>query len=161
MNGVVSHATCQKVLKAFLSNHASCQLEKQLVKLARQSSPCWWKKRGATTSHSQDLRAYAQTDKQIHTQNTRMNVIDTNNCSATGHLPFVVWGGIRATTGELWPRNCLQGHLAFSFADFWGFSSLQATPRLLKTCITGCDGIARNQLWAAGRIGIVQFRFQV
>ena len=28
-----------------------------------------------------------------------------NNFSTTGHLPFLVWGGVRATTGELRPRN--------------------------------------------------------
>ena len=41
-----------------------------------------------------------------------------NDCSATGNPPFLVWGGVRATTGagELWPRNyrllcCVQNEL--------------------------------------------------
>ena len=41
-----------------------------------------------------------------------------NDCSATGHLPFLGWGGVLATTGMLWPQNCLQRHLVRSFIDF-------------------------------------------
>ena len=29
-----------------------------------------------------------------------------NDCSTTGHLPFLVFGDVQATNGELWPRNC-------------------------------------------------------
>ena len=29
----------------------------------------------------------------------------SNHSSATGHLPFMVWGGVQATSGELWPKN--------------------------------------------------------
>ena len=28
------------------------------------------------------------------------------DCSATWHLHFLAWGGVRATTGEIRPRNC-------------------------------------------------------
>ena len=31
-----------------------------------------------------------------------------NDCSATGHLIFVVWGSVQATTGELQPQNLLK-----------------------------------------------------
>ena len=29
-----------------------------------------------------------------------------NDCSTTRHLPFLVWGGVWAMTGELRPQNC-------------------------------------------------------
>ena len=44
-----------------------------------------------------------------------------NDCSATEHLPFLVWGGVRATTGELWPRNGPRACKTSVFVDFWGF----------------------------------------
>ena len=47
-----------------------------------------------------------------------------NDCSATGQVPFLVWGGVRAMTGELQPRICLQKPIAFSFIDFWDFPLL-------------------------------------
>ena len=28
-----------------------------------------------------------------------------NDCSPPRHIPFLVWGGLRATTDELWPIN--------------------------------------------------------
>ena len=31
-----------------------------------------------------------------------------NNCSVSGHFPFLVWDGIQATTGELWLQNVPQ-----------------------------------------------------
>ena len=45
-----------------------------------------------------------------------------NNCSATGHLPFPVWGGVRATTGELRLRNCPPVSKTFSIGNLCGFS---------------------------------------
>ena len=50
-----------------------------------------------------------------------------NNCSATGHLPFLVWGGAWFTTGGLRPKNCFQGRFMFSVFDFWGFCSIILT----------------------------------
>ena len=44
-----------------------------------------------------------------------------NDCSATEHLPFLVWGGVRATTGELRPRNGPRVCNTSVFVDFWGF----------------------------------------
>ena len=34
---------------------------------------------------------------------------------------FLAWGGIRATTGELWPRNGAPAHTTLSFSNFCGF----------------------------------------
>ena len=39
MKGVISLVTCEKVLKVFLANHTLYHLDKQLVELARRSSP--------------------------------------------------------------------------------------------------------------------------
>ena len=47
-----------------------------------------------------------------------------NDCFATEHLSFLVWGDVRATTGKLQPGNCLQKCLALSVIDFWGFCSI-------------------------------------
>ena len=47
-----------------------------------------------------------------------------NDCSATGHLSFLVWGTIRATTGKLRPQNGLKRCLACSVVNFWGFCSI-------------------------------------
>ena len=44
-----------------------------------------------------------------------------NDCSATEHLSFLVWGGVRATTGELLPRNGPRVCKTNVFIDFWGF----------------------------------------
>ena len=44
-----------------------------------------------------------------------------NDFSATEHLPFLVWGGVRATTGELRPRNVPRVCKTSVFVDFWGF----------------------------------------
>ena len=44
-----------------------------------------------------------------------------NDFSATEHLPFLVWGGVRATTGELRPRNGPRVCKTSVFVDFWGF----------------------------------------
>ena len=44
-----------------------------------------------------------------------------NDCSTTGHLPFLVWGGVQATTGELWPRNSPPVCKTLVFVDFCGF----------------------------------------
>ena len=43
-----------------------------------------------------------------------------NDCSTTGNLPFLVWGGVQATTGEVWPRNgpSVCKTLAFDFCGF-------------------------------------------
>ena len=46
-----------------------------------------------------------------------------NECSAIGHLPFLVWSSVWGTTGELWPQNCLQKHSVCLVVDFWGFCS--------------------------------------
>ena len=43
-----------------------------------------------------------------------------NNCPATEHL-FLVWDGVRATTGELRPRNGPRVCKTSVFVDFWGF----------------------------------------
>ena len=56
-----------------------------------------------------------------------------NNCSTKGHWPFLVWGGIQATTSQLQPRNCLQRCIAFSLGHIWGFCS----------CISGVTCIVR------------------
>ena len=47
-----------------------------------------------------------------------------NNCSATGHLPFLVWGGVQTTTGELRPQNWLWRHFTCLVVYFWGFCSI-------------------------------------
>ena len=66
-----------------------------------------------------------------------------NDCSATWHPSFLVWGGVRAMTGELRPRNCrllspktlrvlchrLLGIL-FNYSGRGTYN--QATPRLLN-----------------------------
>ena len=44
-----------------------------------------------------------------------------NDCSATEHLPFPVWGGVQATSGELRPRNGPPVCKALVFVDFCGF----------------------------------------
>ena len=49
------------------------------MQLVRRSSPCWQKKCGAATSHSQDLRNY----KQTHTGNTSINIIDVPTIQTT------------------------------------------------------------------------------
>ena len=76
-----------------------------------------------------------------------------NDCSTTGHLPFLVLGGVQGTTGELQPRNCLQKCIVFSFEHFCGFflhiqgvAHNQATPRLLNACVRGYDEFARDKL---------------
>ena len=52
-----------------------------------------------------------------------------------------------ATTGELWPRNCLQRRFTCSVVDFWGFSSRNlGVPRIVRSyadywkCATTVDG---------------------
>ena len=75
-----------------------------------------------------------------------------NDCSATEHLPFLVWGGVRATTGELRPRNGPRVCKTSVFVDFWGFClcnpgvarNSQATPGLLNACVTVCDEFSRQ-----------------
>ena len=47
-----------------------------------------------------------------------------NDCSMTRHLPFLVWGGVWATTGELQPQNCFQKCLMCLIVDFWGLCSI-------------------------------------
>ena len=47
-----------------------------------------------------------------------------NDCSATGHAPFLVWDGIQATNGEPWPQNCFKRCFTCSVVDFWGFLSI-------------------------------------
>ena len=44
-----------------------------------------------------------------------------NDCSTTGHLPFQVWGGVQATTGELQPRNGPPACKTLVFINFCGF----------------------------------------
>ena len=83
-----------------------------------------------------------------------------NNCSTTGHLPFLVWGGIRVTTGELRPRNGPPVSKTLIFVDFCGFclcipgvarTYSQATPGQLNVCIacTVCDEFTSRQLSAS------------
>ena len=151
MKGVVLLATCQKVLKAFLSNHTSCQL----VSCANCFSS--WrnlpgklvKKRHTTISHSQDLRCYTQTNKQIHTENTRMKY---NRYQTTALLLgiFLLWFGVAYTLQlvsygrETASKESLLLGLFFTYS--WYATYSQATPRLLNTSITGCNEIASNQL---------------
>ena len=56
-----------------------------------------------------------------------------DNCSTTGHLPFLVWDGVQAMIGKLQPPNCLQRHIAL------------VTPKLLNVCVTGCNLFASNE----------------
>ena len=94
-----------------------------------------------------------------------MNIIHVlHDCSAKSHLPFLFWGeGIRATTGELQPWNCLQRCFSFSSKHFCGFlftqsrhvTYSQAMPGLLNACNTSCDEIASNQLWISRSLTIV------
>ena len=91
-----------------------------------------------------------------------------NNCSTTGHLPLLVWGGIRATTGELQPQNDPQYARCF-----WLDNSLvsvtysghgmysQATLGLLKAYVTGCDEFASNQLCVRRSLTIVSSIYSV
>ena len=73
------HASPSKTfLKLFLSSHASYQLEKQLLQLARGNSPQWCKKHGATTSHSWDLRSYKQAHR--HTEYGNLMEMSLNIC---------------------------------------------------------------------------------
>ena len=44
-----------------------------------------------------------------------------NDCSATEQLPFLVWGGVQATTGELRPRNGPPVCKTLVFINFCGF----------------------------------------
>ena len=44
-----------------------------------------------------------------------------NDCSTIGHLPFLVYGAVRTTTGELWPPNYVQRHIVSLFGHFYGF----------------------------------------
>ena len=44
-----------------------------------------------------------------------------NDCSTTGHLPFLVWGGVRATTGEVRPRNGPPMCKTLMFINFCGY----------------------------------------
>ena len=71
-----------------------------------------------------------------------------NDCSATWHLPFLAWGGIWATTGELRPRNfrllfpkmlCVLGRrLLFNQCLTWEFT-LQ--PKIIQIETRPFDGI--------------------
>ena len=66
-----------------------------------------------------------------------------NDCSATWHLPFLGPRGVRATTGELRPRNCrllspqtlrVLGHRLL--VNYFGRGTYaQATPGLLSACL--------------------------
>ena len=66
-----------------------------------------------------------------------------NNFSTREHVPFLVWASVWAMTDELWPGNCLQRRIAFSFVHFRGFCSgilsraciVSPTTRLLNACI--------------------------
>ena len=51
------------------------------------------------------------------------NIIHTvpNDCSTTGHLPFLVWDGVRAPTGKLRSRNNPPVCKMLVFIDFCGF----------------------------------------
>ena len=89
-----------------------------------------------------------------------------NDCSSTGHVPFLVWGGVRGTTGKLQPQNCLQKCIMFSLRHFWGFCSIiLAAARIIRShmdyllnmCITGCAEFASNQLWVRSRVNSVFF----
>ena len=66
-----------------------------------------------------------------------------NDCSATWHPPFLVWGGVRATTGKLRSQTCrllspkelrVLGHQLLGFLlTFSGRGTYsQATPGLLN-----------------------------
>ena len=73
-----------------------------------------------------------------------------NDCSTTGHLPFPVWSDVRGTTGELWPQNCPQGSITFTFRHLWGFRCgmhSQAIPGLLNVCVIHYNELTHNQLW--------------
>ena len=54
----------------------------------------------------------------------------SNDCSATGHLPFLVSGGVRATTGELRPRNLLE--TVFKDASHTRLSTSGASVQLFR-----------------------------
>ena len=61
-----------------------------------------------------------------------------NNCSATEHLPFLVWGGWQATAKERshsMQDACVRRLLWLLFMySGWGTYS-QATPGLLNACV--------------------------
>ena len=85
-----------------------------------------------------------------------------NDCSATGHLPFLVWGGVQATTGELRPQNGLPVRRTLVQQILWPLSMYsgrgmysQATPRLLNTCVTGYNEFARNQMSVSRSLTVV------
>ena len=44
-----------------------------------------------------------------------------NDCSANGDLPFLVWGGVQATTGKLRQQNGNPVCKMLSFQHFFGF----------------------------------------
>ena len=77
-----------------------------------------------------------------------------NNCTATGHLSFLVWGSVRATIGKLQPRNsyllfpkmlCVLSRrpleLLFNYSGRDMYS--EATPRSLNAC--NCE-VSRNMI---------------
>ena len=49
------------------------------------------------------------------------NIIHTKRLLCDRTSSFLVWGGVRATTGELWPRNGPRACKTSVFVDFWGF----------------------------------------
>ena len=62
-----------------------------------------------------------------------------NHCSTTLHLPFLVWGGIRARTVKLWPQSCLQRCIFLLFGHLFGLLHNKCTcihvhRRLLGVC---------------------------
>ena len=99
------------------------------------------------------------------------NIINTcvpNDCSMTDHLPFLVCGGVRATTGKLRPRNCPPVCKTLVFVDFWGFFSIiSGVAHKVKphpdywTRVTGCDELAsnrqRDQQWVVSRNSTIVF----
>ena len=44
-----------------------------------------------------------------------------NDCSSTGDVPFLVWGGVQATTGKVAPQKQFPKAHHNLFVDFLGF----------------------------------------
>ena len=62
-----------------------------------------------------------------------------NDCSATEHLRFLVWGGVRATASKLSPKTPrVHGRRRLGLQNLFNYSGRgtynQATPGLLNAC---------------------------
>ena len=95
-----------------------------------------------------------------------------NYCTAPGHFPFLVWGGMWVTIGELWPKtvckalhNLMYMLLDFSYNNCVGMACtvwIKKFPHVI--CATGClfneNGMWTNRLFCPV-VFLCPFRFIV